>query len=108
VAELVSMKIDPKEREKKYAESAIVDRPAYPYGLSIHLDDDALEKLGLSKLPEVGTELALVAVVDVTSVSENDSGAGAVRSASLQITSMCLEAKKAAKSTVEKLYSKEA
>jgi len=107
VAELVSMKIDPKAREARYAESAMVERPSYPYGLSIHLDDEALEKLGLEKLPEVGTELALVAVVDVTSVSENENPGGKTRSVSLQITKMCLEPKKAGKSTTEKLYAKE-
>ena len=101
---LVNMKIDPKAREEKYAESALIDRPVYPYGLSIHLDEEVLDKLGLEELPEVGKPMKLLALVDVTSVSSNESKSGASRSVGLQITDLCLEKPGAAKSTESKLY----
>lgn len=96
MAELVNMKIDPKEREEKYKESALVDRPIYPYGLSLNLDDDVMEKLGLASLPAAGDTLTLTAVVTVTNVSENsyaDAKGGKAKtcqSMSLQITDMGL------------------
>jgi hypothetical protein len=101
---LVSMKIDPKKREEKYAESALVDRPVYPWGLSINLDEDALEALGMTDLPEVGKPMKLLALVDVTSVSSNESKGGASRSVGLQITDLCLEKAGEKKSTESKLY----
>lgn len=101
---LVSMKIDPKKREEKYAESALVDRPIYPWGLSINLDEDALEKLGLEELPTVGKPLKLLALVDVTSVSSNESKGGESRSVGLQITDLCLEPAGEKKSVESKLY----
>jgi hypothetical protein len=93
---LVNMKIDPKAREARYKETAIVEGPIYPYGLSVHLDDEVMAKLGLKTLPEVGKPLMLLAKVNVTSVSENqtsDGGKAETRqSVSLQITDLCLEA----------------
>jgi hypothetical protein len=101
---LVSMKLDPKKREEKYAESAMVDRPLYPWGLSITLDEEALDALGMTDLPEVGKPMRLEALVDVTSVSSNESEGGASRNVGLQITAMCLEKPAAKKSTESKLY----
>jgi len=100
------MKLDPKAREAKYAESALVDRPLYPWGLAITLDEEALEALGMTELPEVGKPLRLEALVDVTAVSSNESKGGASRSVSLQITAMCLETPAEKKSTESKLYAK--
>src|SRR5262245_6614792 len=92
MAELKSMKIDPKEREKRYKETVAVDAPQYPYGLSLHLDDECMAKLGMSTLPQVGKQVMVYALANVTSVSENDSESGGKRqSVSLQITDLCLE-----------------
>lgn len=90
MSKLVSMKIDPKKREEKYAETVAADRPIYPWGLGINLDEEAIEKLG-GDLPEVGTTMTVIARVDVTAVSSNESASGKNRSVSLQITDMCLE-----------------
>lgn len=90
---MVSMKMDPKEREEKYTESAIADRPLYPYGLQVNLDEEAIDKLGIA-LPEVGKDLALMARVNVTAVSSSENTYGGKtekrRSVSLQITDLCL------------------
>lgn len=96
---LVSMKIDPaKEKEKYEAKSStLVEAPRYPYGLCLHLDDEVVARLGLKDLPQVGKPMMLTAVVDVTSVSENEytkEGGGTEKrqSVSLQITDMALAA----------------
>lgn len=93
---LTNMKIDAKARDAKYKESSVaVDAPIYPWGLSISLDEDALDALGITKLPEVGKPMMLVARVDVTSVSENKhttegNGTEKHRSVSLQITDLAI------------------
>lgn len=93
-AKLVSMKISKADREAKTKNGSIAtDAPAYPWGLGINLDDDALEKLGLDVADlKVGATMTLIAKVDVTSLSSNESkGSDAHSSVGLQITDLCLE-----------------
>lgn len=96
MSKLVSMKIDKKAREERYAETAVASEgPAYPWGLQLNLDNEALEKLGID-LPEVGKTMMIIARVDITAASSSESIEGGKtrqnRSASLQITDLCLEA----------------
>ena len=93
MAKLVSMKVDKKDRDAKMEATIATESPAYPYGLCLTLDDDALEKLGLEADDfAVGKSMTLVANVDVTSVSSYESkGTDARESVSLQITDLCLE-----------------
>lgn len=98
------------EAEKKAAEErweAEAERgPDYPYGLSICLGADEMEKLGIKDLPAIGDQMSLTATVKVTSVSSYDSeGGGSSKSVSLQITEMALDDGKAP-SAAEKLYGK--
>lgn len=110
---MVSMKLD-----KQAAESVVADAPeppAYPYGLCLELDNETLEKLGLSDLPDVGDEFTIQARVKVTRASSSETeGGGAQRNASLQVTALGIgaatedgvqdagDAKKAA--TADKMY----
>lgn len=91
--ERVSMKLSKAEVKKHNAPMAVgaSSAPRYPWGLSLSLDNASLEKLGMTKLPEVGATFELDAKVKVTSVSQNEDGSSSNRSASLQITEMCLE-----------------
>lgn len=91
---LASMKIKKSDRETSPSKSIAMDEPAYPYGLEVRLDTDALKKLGiLDKLPKVGKGMKLEALVDVTSVSENDrKGGGKSCNVTLQITDLGLSA----------------
>jgi hypothetical protein len=104
---LVSMKVDRSSAEEKTeAASMAVDQPAYPYGLSINLDEDGLEKLGLSADDlKVGDTKMLIAKVEVTSVSSNETkGGGKSESVCLQITDCCLEEAPSGKSAAASLY----
>lgn len=107
---LVSMKLDPKKREEQYAECAVKpDRPLYPWGLELRLDDDALEKLGLAKLPPAGGSIMVLARAEVTGSNSRDEvdSAGKVKtsqSLTLQITDLCLEDEKPKVATESKLY----
>lgn len=65
--------------------------PKYPYGLEVCLADDSLKNLGIDKLPEVGTEMLLMAKVIVTSVRSSQQMDGDKESGcDLQITDMSL------------------
>jgi hypothetical protein len=103
---LVNMKMDAKTREKEPATIA-ADAPIYPWGLSLTLDEESLDKLGID-LPKVGKRLMVAARVDVTAVSSNKSESGERRSVSLQITDLSVEPEKADQDDAAgKLYAKE-
>ena len=90
---LTSMKLTKADQEKPKNDvcSPCGDMSDYPYGLEVRLDKRALKKLGLTDLPDVGTEMTLTAKVTVTMASERDSRGGKDRDLSLQITSMSLD-----------------
>lgn len=85
----VSMELTKRERSD-IKEAVLSEAPTFPWGLSVTLDEDSLEKLKVEELPEVGTEFEMVATVKATSVSENEDEDGTRRSVSLQITDMAL------------------
>lgn len=91
---LKSMKVDPEEQKEKYAENVAVAAPVYPYGLCLHLDDDAMKKLGLDALPKVGKPVMLVARATVQSIEtreyERDGKTESRESMSLQITDLAV------------------
>src|SRR5215510_13082247 len=88
------MKIDPAEQKEKYAENVAIDAPIYPYGLCIRLDDEAMQKLGLTELPKVGKPVMITARAMVESVEQRQySRDGKTESRdcmSLQITDLAI------------------
>ena len=69
---LIDMKLTAESKpEAKTLLSAEADRPEYPYGLRITLDDESLTKLGISELPTIDAEFTLEALACVISVSRN-------------------------------------
>lgn len=65
--------------------------PKYPYGLTIELCDEVIDKLGLGSLPSVDSTMMLMARVTVTRISENQTQGGEPeRSIGLQITELAL------------------
>ena len=100
----VDMKMSREEAQEQYA-PVTSDAPEYPYGLRISLDDDALEKLGLTQLPAVGTKMQLSATVEVCSTSAYSTQEGeAETSVSLQITAMELGTAQQSSSAASLLY----
>ena len=64
---LIDMKLSPKDKKEEMNErTAGPDAmPDYPYGLTLNIDQDELDKLGISEC-EVGDELNISAVGKVT------------------------------------------
>lgn len=60
--------------------------PMYSESLAFELESDELEKLGMTVLPELGTELMITAKVFVKSVSSSDTFEGKEKCVELQIT----------------------
>lgn len=75
-AKLTNMKLDKKELKENSEPMVEPDRPMYPYGLTVRLDEDALAKLGMETLPKVDSELLMTAKVKVISVSSNEHTSG--------------------------------
>jgi hypothetical protein len=89
---LTSLKLS-KADAKAEVMPSMADLPEYPYGLSIRLDDASIKKLKLdAEDMEVGKVLQLVARVEVTSYSCNETiGAGKREDVCLQITDASLD-----------------
>lgn len=78
----------------------------YPWGLSLCLNEDSLEKLGVTDLPKPGTEVTIMAKARVTGVRMSaDEGDNIDRQGvDLQITDMSFDAGAAGKAA-RSLYS---
>lgn len=84
---MINMKMTPDEAKAEC--SPMEDGgPAYPYGLSISLDDEVLAKLGITTPPAVGAKMTLQAMVEVTNTSQYENQDGKDVCISLQITDM--------------------
>lgn len=105
---MVNMKLDPKAQQEMARPSSVAtDAPIYPYGLSITLDNDSIEKLKLG-IPKVGQTLKLEAKVQVTGCSSHKTaGNESYTSVTLQITDMDLEGLRAKKPIADRLYGTE-
>jgi hypothetical protein len=108
IPSMVSMEATTKEKE----EMATPATPKYPWGLSISLCQDELDKLGLSDEDiGVGDMLHLHCLTKVTSVSSNENEDGDYCRVELQITHIAAEDEDAEneepeKKVTSKLYRK--
>ncbi|MDE2097466.1 MAG: hypothetical protein KGL39_09495 [Patescibacteria group bacterium] len=65
----------------------------YPYGLTVELDHDALQKLGIDKMPKAGDTMHVQAHAHVKSVEERQhSGGKKSRRMSLELRKMAIAA----------------
>lgn len=100
----VDMTMSSEEAKEQY-EPTESDAPKYPWGLKLTLDDDALEKLGITSMPAVGTKMQLSATVEVCSTSAYSTQEGeSEASVSLQITAMELSGANSASDAATMLY----
>jgi hypothetical protein len=90
-SKMVDMRRSPDVEKEAAPEPVAMDAPAYPYGLSICLGNEELEKLDLDPSCEVGDTIDLRAFAKVTSVSMNDYGGKPQHRIELQITQLAVE-----------------
>lgn len=83
---MIDMKQKP-EREEAPGEIE-AEQPQYPYGLSLSLEKEQLEKLGITELPKVGDKMMVHANAIVKTVSAYDTQSGSDQRVELQITEM--------------------
>lgn len=94
---MVDMSISPKEEAEKMstmigAPVAMPNQPRYPYGLSISLEKDSLEKLDVDTSDwKVGDVFHLHALAKLTRISQNENEHGEDCSVGLQITHLAGE-----------------
>lgn len=85
---LVDMKFTKAEIKEEKREYGGEMQP-YPWGLAIRLESTELEKLGIKDLPQVGSEMHLICVAEVTGVNMSSSvGQEDETCVALQITHM--------------------
>jgi hypothetical protein len=95
MAKLVDLKRTKAEQKERNSSSKLSapDSDEYPYGLTVSLDHDALDKLGMKTMPKAGTKLHLHAHAHVKSVEETHHAGGKKRRhMSLELQKMALEA----------------
>lgn len=88
----VSMKMSKKDRDALMPRAMKASEgPKYPWGLTLRLDDTALDKLGMKDLPAIGKECQLVGVGRVVSVSQRETAGGKHRDVEIQVEKLALE-----------------
>lgn len=85
---LTDMKMDKTGRGDKEDTLAVSEEPEFPFGLTIHLEEDQIKKLGIETLPNPGMGGMIGAKIMVRSASMNKTDQGEQRSLSLQITAL--------------------
>lgn len=87
---MISLKRSAADIKEERTEMRSPEMPAYHYGLTLRLEREELEKLGLiGNLPAVGTRLTLQVTAAVVGVSEEQmAGSDAECSLTLQVQAM--------------------
>lgn len=87
---LVDMKLAKKSKKEMEGPCCAPDSSSerYPYGLTLRLDNESMEKLGID-LPDVGEEYTITAKATAIEASANETSDGGKRvSCTLQITKL--------------------
>lgn len=79
------------EKTEDMASPVMIEQSIYPYGLSISLTQDELEKLDLQPDCQVGDMIHIAAMAKVTSISQYETTENSNCRIELQITHMALE-----------------
>ncbi len=98
--DLIDLKKDPQPIDSK----EMYDEPLYSYGLCISLGREELEKLGIEKLPEAGSEMMIKAMAYVKTVRESQEKDGVEQNVELQITAMGIDPIDKTKDQAKGLY----
>jgi len=68
--QMTNMKLSIEEKKDMDAPTLVADRPAYPYGLRINLEPEAVKKLGMKDVPSVGEKMMMLAMVEVVRIEQ--------------------------------------
>lgn len=90
LVDLAMTKAEIKEEQKEGMISPGGQPDPYPWGLHFHLEDRELAKLGIDKLPEVGSEITLMVLATVKSVSQNAGGGDKETTVGLTMVKACV------------------
>jgi|TARA_B100000287_G_scaffold310230_1_gene293486 hypothetical protein len=85
--DLIDLKKDPQPVDS----NEMYDEPMYSYGLCISLGREELEKLGIEKLPQAGSDMMIKAITYVKTVRESKEKDGVEQNVELQICAMGIE-----------------
>lgn len=102
---MANMKFNKKPKKKELTCMSESDTPEYPWGLSIRLEKEQLEKLSFNP-GSVGDKVIFVATAEVTSISKQDYKEGSEYDVSLQIQDMEVK-QDSENNTADTLYSQE-
>ena len=102
--DLIDLKKDPQPIDS----NEMYEEPMYSYGLCISLGREELEKLGIEKLPEAGSEMMIKAIAYVKTVRESKEKDGVEQNVELQICAMGIEPFDKSGDQAEGLYGKKA
>ena len=102
--DLIDLKKDPQPVDS----NEMYEEPMYSYGLCISLGREELEKLGIEKLPEAGSEMMIKAIAYVKTVRESKEKDGVEQNVELQITAMGIEPFDKSGDQAEGLYGEKA
>lgn len=99
---------DDKKREREQWDKPSTETmDDYPYGLSLHLDADTLEKLGITETDfDAGNSVGIVASAMITEDSARQVNGKVKRSLSLQITKLMVSQEAESINLTEELYGK--
>jgi hypothetical protein len=97
-----------KERSPKLAETPPeYGGPKYPWGLSLHLDEGSMEKLGLDIAKfKIGQKVPLSVIATVTSLSMNETEHGKYQCMDLMCGQLEVKAAKSNDEAADELYGK--
>ena len=98
--DLIDLKKDPQLIDS----NEMYEEPMYSYGLCINLGREELEKLGIEKLPEAGSEMMIKAQAYVKTVRESKEKDGVEQNVELQICAMGIEPIDKTKDQAKGLY----
>ena len=102
--DLIDLKKDPQPVDS----NEMYEEPMYSYGLCISLGREELEKLGIEKLPEAGSEMMIKGIAYVKTVRESKEKDGVEQNVELQITAMGIEPFDKSGDQAEGLYGEKA
>ena len=102
--DLIDLKKDPQPIDS----NEMYDEPMYSYGLCISLGREELEKLGIEKLPEAGSEMMIKGLAYVKTVRESKEKDGVEQNVELQICAMGIEPFDKSGDQAEGLYGEKA